>query len=414
MSNFQKDLKKGKEGEAAFLALYPDALEATDGREGDFIVKATGALGEIKSDNYCPVKYPNFIMERYRSGTKPGGPWQAAEHGCTYYVYQFVKTGATYMFNVADLVKRLESMELTEHKVGNGSYETTYYKVLRTALEDLYLDVHTTFLPPVLNLPSPLITCDNNAYHSNRTHLSSSSLKQLLKSPEQFYVEWVLGQKAEEVENPNFTEGSFVHTLLLEPELVDQYAIFPGLRKAGAAWEEFKALNPSKTILSAAQVRRCEQLYQGYASLPIAVEMLQGGFSEHTMLADILGVPVKTRADYINVSKGYIVDVKTTAAPTDLECFKATVAQYSYELSASLYCEAARANYGKLFDFYWLVLSKNDGRCAVYKASTETLSLGTALYTQAIVLYKVCKESGVWRKEQPTLAFNAKYEIEEI
>lgn len=420
--SFQADLKYGQEAERIFHSEYPDLLERLDGKEGDFLITATNKKIEFKVDKYCPIKYQNFIMERFRSGNKNGGPWQARDHGCTYYAYRFAKTGDTYLFNVEDLIERLEAVEYQEFKVGNGSYDTTYYKVPRNTLADLYLDVLHTLAPVAITpvsldqtlLTHSLLTSDNETYHNNRTHLSSSSLKMLLKSPEQFYVEWVLGQSPPTVENPNFSEGSFVHSLILEPETISQYAIYPGLRKSGSAFEEFKAKNPNKTILSAAQVHRCEKLYKAYTDMPIALELLKEGLAEHTMLADILGCPIKTRADFINIPKGYIVDIKTTAGPTDIDAFKATVLQYSYELSAALYCEAARVNYNKLFDFYWLVLSKSDGQCAIYKASSDTLTFGAAMYTQAIVLYKKCLESGIWRKEQPALEFTSNYEILEI
>jgi len=421
LSNFQTDLQRGKDGEAEFQAAYGEWVIPTDGREGDFIIKATGEKLELKFDSWCPIKYKNFIMERFRSGLKNGGPWQALDHGCKYFAYRFKKTGDTYLFDTAALVAKLDSMDHTPHTIGNTTYETTYYKVPRAALESLYLDISTTLAPapvapPVIEVchKQILLNSDDITYHSNRTHISSSNIKQLLKSPEQFYTEWVLGQKPPEKENPNFSEGKMVHSLILEPEKMSQYAIYPGLRKAGAAFEAFEAANPHKTILSAAQVRRCEELYKAYAKMPVATVMLRNGFAEHTMLANILDVPIKTRADFINIDAGYIVDVKTTAAPTDIDVFRATVTQYSYELSAALYCEAARENYGKLFDFYWLVLSKQDGQCAIYKASSDTLSLGAAMYTQGLVLYKKCLKSGIWSLNQPAESFSSDYEILEV
>lgn len=147
MSNFVTDLQRGKEGEAEFQAAYGEWVTPTDGREGDFIIKANGYKLELKQDSYCPIKYKNFIMERYRSGTKNGGPWQAQDHGCMYFAYRFKKTGDTYLFNTDKLVERLESLEHTPHIIGNDSYETTYYKVPRVLLEDLYLDISTTLAP---------------------------------------------------------------------------------------------------------------------------------------------------------------------------------------------------------------------------------------------------------------------------
>lgn len=82
----------------------------------------------------------------------------------------------------------------------------------------------------------------NLEYHADRTSLSSSNLKTILEDPHKFYNEWVLGNKKVEEEKPYFIEGHFTHTLLLEPELVSNYVVYPGLRKHGAAFEQFKRI----------------------------------------------------------------------------------------------------------------------------------------------------------------------------
>jgi len=237
----------------------------------------------------------------------------------------------------------------------------------------------------------------------------------LLKDPQQFYRERILGQYEPQAERDVFSEGSFVHSLVLEPDKVAQYAMYPGLRKAGKDWEVFKAANAGKTILSAPQVNRCEALAQAALSMPVALNMLKAGEAEHTMLSEILGVKVKARADWINIEAGYILDVKTTAMPSSREVFQQTVSDFDYALSAALYCQIAFNNYGKLFEFYFLVLSKDDKQCHIYKASTDLLSYGAARVTKAIVLYKQCLVSGVWQLQQPKPDFSTiAYQIEEI
>lgn len=262
---------------------------------------------------------------------------------------------------------------------------------------------------------SSLILGSSNAdYHSNKSHLSSSQLKSILKDPGKYHNDYILGNKINE-EKAAFSEGSFVHTLVLEPHKVNGYAVFNGLRKAGAAYEAFKAANPNKIILSIAQVNRCEALVKSYSAHTCATQLFQNGLPEHNMVGEILGVQVKARGDYVTPSADVIVDLKTSAMPTDKDIFRGTVLEYGYALSAALYCEIYRQTYGRLCDFYWVVLSKADGQCAVYKASTETLSNGAAEVTRAIVLYKKCLASGVWAHEQPKKDFNTNtYEIEEI
>lgn len=259
-----------------------------------------------------------------------------------------------------------------------------------------------------------ILGSSNEEYHANTSYLSSSSLKTLLRSPQQFEQEYILGNK-QRVDKPAFVDGSLVHTLILEPEKISDYAVFPGMRKAGKVYETFVDAHKGKVIISATQMLRGQRLVKSYESLPVATALLKGTLSEHNMVGNILGTLVKARADAINVDEGIIIDVKTTSMPSDTDIFKQTVQEYMYHLSAALYCQIAFDTYGKLFDFYWLVLSKEDLQCHVYKASTETLSTGSALVTQALIKYKRCKESGIWLDEQAKISYDtSEYEIEVI
>lgn len=264
-------------------------------------------------------------------------------------------------------------------------------------------------------MSNTLFNSSNADYHANKTHLSSSALKLLLKSPSDFYAQYIEGLRVQK-ESDAFDEGSFVHSLLLEPhKIASEYAVYSGMRRAGEKWEAFKAANVGKKCLSIAQVSRCEKLAKSFSALPVAVKMLENGLPEHTMISTLLDVPVKCRADFINVTEGYIVDVKTTGMPSDPEIFTQSVEDYGYELSAALYCQIAADTYKKDFDFYWLVLSKVDGGCEVYRASSVTLEKGASLYKKALLLYKKCTKTGIWSFEQPARSFESShYEILEI
>ena len=264
-------------------------------------------------------------------------------------------------------------------------------------------------------LINDLLNSDNEAYHADSTRLSSSNIKQILKSPRDFYQEKILGNYKQQPERDVFSEGSFTHTLILEADKVSQYAVYPGLRKQGAHWEDFKAANKGKTILSMPQVNRCESWAKAALSLAATKEMLKSGIPEHTMLGEVLGVPCKARADWICPASGFIMDVKTTSSPPDKESFSLAIEQYEYALSAALYCELARQTYGKLFNFYFLAISKQQKYARIYKASSDLLSYGTARMTKGLVLYKKCKESNIWDLEQPNKDFSTlTEEIEEV
>lgn len=243
----------------------------------------------------------------------------------------------------------------------------------------------------------------NAEYHADMSHLSSSALKLLLKDPAAFKLKYIEG-KHEHSEKEVFDIGTYVHALCLEPNTIAQnFAFYEGLRKAGNAYKNFAEQNSGKIILSAPQKLKSEQFYKAYQKRGDAVSMLQGGFAEHTMTGVLLDVPVKARADYINIDKSYIVDIKTTSYPSHVDIFKQTVEQYGYDLSAALYCSIAKQNYSKDFAFYFVVISKTDLVCEVYKLSEATASKGLTLLNVSLLMYKNKAWEG--RKQEDTFNF---------
>jgi len=247
-----------------------------------------------------------------------------------------------------------------------------------------------------------ILECTNEEYHSEKEHLSSSNYKSLLKDPAKFYKEKILGEREDFPQSTlnAFDEGSYAHTLILEPEMVEkEYRFFDGLRKQGQKWEDFKAdpANQGYVLLSKAQKIKVHSWVDAYKQLPTAVELVSGGFAEHTLFSELDGVKSKVRADYINIDKGYIADVKTTSGMTDVDSFKFTVDSFMYDLSAALYCKLFEDHYGKKFDFYFIVLGKRDSSCEVYKLSSTSKAEGMRKVNKALDIYKKCKKSGIWQ-----------------
>lgn len=143
MSNFEKDLTKGKKGEQLFLEYAPFNLIALNGRESDF-VDEFGDTWELKSDQYDMDKTSNFFIEVISNDNnfKKGGPWQAAEHGSKYWVYFFPKNMKAFIFDTLQLV---EWLNLNNHfetiRIPNKFYNTIGIKVPRADLKHLYMEI---------------------------------------------------------------------------------------------------------------------------------------------------------------------------------------------------------------------------------------------------------------------------------
>lgn len=267
-----------------------------------------------------------------------------------------------------------------------------------------------------------VVSCSNEDYHAEKEHLSSSNYKTLLKDPEKFYREKILGKRREVPQSTQnaFDEGTLAHTLILEPDMLQKdFEFFSGFRKQGRDWEEFKQLHAEsgKILMSKSQKVKVSNWVKNYFSMPTAVNLIKNGKPEHTLFGDFMGVPTKVRADYINIDAGYIADVKTTSSPTDVDSFKYTLNAFEYDLSAALYSKMFENYYKKEFDFYFIVLGKRDNSCEVYKLSEETRKAGDHKLIEAVKVYKQCKESGIWSVSKSNESVNIEagdYEILEV
>jgi hypothetical protein len=248
-----------------------------------------------------------------------------------------------------------------------------------------------------MGLIEGLNKCSNSEYHGDKIWLSSSSFKLLLKNPTEFYQQKILGIRPEDGPNAAFEEGGLTHSLILEPHLVDtEYAFWDGMRKVGPEWQAFCLQNKGKVCLSSPQKSRCLSFLRAYQGRKEAIELIKGGESEFSVCQTVKDIQMKVRADYINIDKGYIVDVKTSGMPVDLDSFKMTIDQYKYELSAAMYLTVVEQFYGKPFDFYFIVIGKKDLLCEVYKVSKFTRLAGQKLLDKAIETYKMCLSTGKW------------------
>ena len=236
---------------------------------------------------------------------------------------------------------------------------------------------------------------DSESYHADREYVSSSGLKLLLKDPRTFYKKYVKEEKDNGPKADHLGFGSYVHTLVLEPHLVDvEYAIYDGVKR-GKKWEEFKAEHENKIIISPRQRQDAFYVVEEIKKNKFATELLQNGTPEQTLCVELEGVKVKVRADFINGAPS-IVDVKTANSALDLDSLDGIFSHWHYRLSAALYTDAFTQFTGKKHDFYYIFSSTKYASCRVVKASEKHLEIGRKQYKKALELLKTCKRTGIW------------------
>ena len=173
--------------------------------------------------------------------------------------------------------------------------------------------------------------------------LSFSSLKRFAESPDHF-----IAYKKQVFEPTDaMIVGQMIHALILEPHTVEHsFMIWDGGRRAGKAWDEFKAVanDAKKTIIRDQDFEGAKRVADAVRKHPIAGQMIDGiDQAEQLLLWDDpeTGVPLKGFLDMIGES--WFADLKS-GADTDPDKFIRNAYDQKLPLQFALYSDALKAN----------------------------------------------------------------------
>ena len=243
----------------------------------------------------------------------------------------------------------------------------------------------------------------NEVYHADRSCVSVSGLKQILRSPAHFQAYL---QGATNKETPAKFLGTAVHARLLEPELyASEYVVAPGSDKRTKEYKEFELANANKRILTADQMAAVEGIAHSVAQHASATTLLRAGLVEHSIIwqDEETGIWQKIRPDClcIDFDTGICLDVKKTvdASPA---AFVRSCVNYDYVPQAAVDLVGLRLVFQRDFDFVFLAAEESAPHgCALYGAPEEMLMRGVRRYRQAMNLLKRCRETNEWPCYQP-------------
>ena len=243
----------------------------------------------------------------------------------------------------------------------------------------------------------------NEVYHADRSCVSVSGLKQILRSPAHFQA-YLNG--ATNKETPAKFLGTAVHARLLEPELYEEeYVVAPSIDKRTKEYKDFELANLNKRILSPDQMASVEGIALSVAQHSSATTLLRAGLVEHSIIwqDEETGIWQKIRPDClcIDFDNGICLDVKKTTDASAAAFVRACV-NYDYDLQAAVYLEGLRQVFHRDFDFVFLAVEESPPHgCALYGAPEEMLQRGRRRYRQAINSLKRCRDSNQWPCYQP-------------
>ena len=259
-------------------------------------------------------------------------------------------------------------------------------------------------------------------YHA-RPGISTSRLKKLLKSPEEFDMEFNQGTLVRKATDP-MDFGSALHEDLLLEAVERSWVVIPpeALSKPkkagedgariGKAWDAFKAAHPGRLLLKSGDVERIAGCVAGIKQNPIARDLLFGDRdgkaslyrvrTEVTLTATVsmthhgefLSETFRGRLDYLRPR--VVVDLKSTGE-ADIEQLPYRFRDLGYDMQAAAYQTLAGLLDQVARDVHFVVVeTKPPYRCDVWEAKPRTIDEGRQKLEHAIMDYLVRRNEGNW------------------
>lgn len=254
---------------------------------------------------------------------------------------------------------------------------------------------------PAATVPIPVPTVEanaalsNEAYHADRSAVSNSMLKQILRSPAhlQAYL------KEPHKETPAMAIGTALHCSILEPDRFNyDYLVWIGGDKRGKVWDAFQEEVPGKKIMKPDEMKLVMGMRNAvlsYSEFPLAAAIDRGQSEFSIKWTDPeTGLRCKSRFD--SVSDYAILDLKKTqdARP---EKFIRSCVELNYDLQAAMYTEGCKQALGKSVPFYFIAVEEDAPHGVwVHEAGASLLESGMEKYRRALALYKRCLDTGEW------------------
>jgi len=204
-----------------------------------------------------------------------------------------------------------------------------------------------------------------------KSFLSNSDIKSLLENPLEF--------KQPIVGNPNLIKGSYFHTLVLEPDKLERFKIIDaGTRNT----KKYKDLSGGEMCLLEKEADELAVLRDKLMGVTAAKDLIQ----DIDVSYEVPGVIQledewwKLKADIVNNTQGYVIDLKTTS---DIDKFSYSARTYNYDSQAYIY-----STYFKM-DFLFIVVCKKSKKIGIFDCSPQFLEAGKDKVQRAVEQYRL-------------------------
>lgn len=234
---------------------------------------------------------------------------------------------------------------------------------------DLNLSPSQTEDKPSLQDWEGKLDLDNEAYHALEGYVSSTTLKEMIKSPAHFKAIALDGVKKE---STAFNLGSCAHEMILEGDDT-QFIAIPDFKPQGRLTkkkqvQDFKEHHPGKRFVTLEQKQTLQAMFKKAKSNDLFNEYLcaEGNVIEqaYAYLDEKSGIRCKFKPDMWNPGQSWMLDYKTTedASPWG---FRKTIARYHYHISAIHYLVGTKRLFGDVVNKYVFVAQEKSPPYAI-------------------------------------------------
>lgn len=232
--------------------------------------------------------------------------------------------------------------------------------------------------------------------------LSFSALKHMNESP----LHYQCARENPPADTDSLVLGRYVHTAILQPDLLSvDYAVFDG-RRSGKAWTAFQRENAGKTILRRSDLNEAEDMIRSVRAHPEVRRLLSDPSAEierPIFWTDAAtGIACKGRPDYVSRPARVIMDLKTSRS-IDARRFGHDIARYLYHAQLAWYADGIDASEGWAPERFLLVAVEKSAPydVAVFELSEDAITVGRELAQSLILRLKECMDADHWPGRYP-------------
>ena len=228
------------------------------------------------------------------------------------------------------------------------------------------------------------------SYLGKKDHISSSDIKNFMKSPRYYYFKKYLEKKDET--SRHLVIGSALHESILEPhKFLNTYIVAPNFNRrtneGKKEYADFQNDNKDKVMLLEDEMDLVRNICESALLCEPLMELIKDSYKELSIYTtdEITGLKLKLRPDIYCKTRSTIVDLKS-CQDSSPRGFKRDVFNFGYSISASYYSQFAKKE-----NYLFCALEKNEPyQVAMYGLSDEMLEYGAKQVRIGLDLLKWC------------------------